>query len=87
MTIIRDLDESGNVTEPSTGKNLMNMWEYCMQNSRCGDGTLDYKLFETRMFGSYKSTSDSHSYSDIDHDSFLPYAFSGTSRLLMASSS
>lgn len=70
MTIIRDLDESDNVTEPSNGKDLMNMWEYCMQNSRCGDGMLDYKLFKTQMFGSYKSTSDSHSYSDIDHDFF-----------------
>lgn len=28
-TIIMDLDENDNVVEPSTSKELTNMWEYC----------------------------------------------------------
>lgn len=42
-----------------------------MENVRCLDETVDYKLVELGIFGSYDNSSDSSSYSDL----VLPYYF------------
>lgn len=49
------------------------------KNTKRPNETVDYKLFEIEMFGSYESSSDSSSGSDP----FFSYSFVGNSRSFM----
>lgn len=61
----------------------------CMENIEGTNETIGYKLLKMKEVGSYKSTtsSNNHSLSDSDNESFFHSTFSRTMRLLMAPSS
>ena len=71
MTIIRDLDESDNIVQPLTSRGHKEMWRDCMKSNRWPNMTIDYKLLEIGIFGSYESSFDSSS----DRDPYLLYSF------------
>ena len=52
MMLIRDLDDIGNVVVPSTARESIETWRYCMNNVGRANETVDYKLFKIRIFGS-----------------------------------
>lgn len=64
ITIIRDLDESGKVVKPSSGREWTNLYLYYMKNAKKDDGSVNYRLLEMGMFGSYKNTFDSNRNND-----------------------
>lgn len=56
MTIIKDLDERGNVFESFTARVHIEMWEYCIKINQQPNATTNYKRFKIRMFGNYESS-------------------------------
>lgn len=58
MPIIMDLGESEKVVESFNGSDWTNLYLYCMKNVERVDETVNYKLLEIGMFGSYESIYD-----------------------------
>lgn len=57
------------------------MYLRCTRNVEREDDSIDYRLLEVCVFGSYESTSSFLN----DNDSLSSYSFSGNSKQLMAS--
>lgn len=70
MVIIRGLDENGRMIEPLNIKNRSEMYLRCMRNNERINDSIDYRLLEIGVFGSYESigssTSDSDSLWNLD---------------------
>lgn len=54
MEIIGDLDENGNLVEPSTHNEHITMWNYCYRNAKHPDGMVDCKLMKLGILDSYE---------------------------------
>lgn len=74
MVIIRDLNENGNLIEPSTRDGHIILWNYYYRNTERIDGTIDCKLVELGMVDSCKSSISFNSDRSgcSDNDSFFP---------------
>lgn len=75
ITIIRELDNSGNLVKPLTRDERIASWNYFQRNSRCHDRIIDYRLMELVMFCNYNSSLKSDSDSGCDSDSSFCYVF------------
>lgn len=71
-----DLDENGNLIEPSTRDEHITLWNYCYRNAKYADWTIDCKLVKLDMFGSCESSvsSDSDNIGGINNGHFRYWA-------------
>lgn len=56
MVIIRDLDENGNLVDPSTRGKHITLWNYCYRNINHPNRMVDCKLAELHVFSSSESS-------------------------------
>lgn len=54
-----DLDEDGNMIEPSIRDEHITLWNYLYRNTKCRDETVDSKLMKLGMFRSCESSLNS----------------------------
>lgn len=71
ITIIRGSNESDNVDQSLTSRDHIEIWKDCMKSDRKPNMTINYKLLEIGIFGSYETSSDSSS----DRDPYFLYSF------------
>lgn len=81
MAIIRDLDENGNLVEPSNRDERIILWNYSYRNTKYLDEMVYYKLVELGMFDSCESfTSSDNNRSNGNYNDSFSLLFSQETR-------
>lgn len=83
MIFIRECDSLGNVVESQTNFEMCELWICCLNNSKQGNGRLEWRFVETQMLNDYGSVSSNSD--DVSSDSGVDLVTSspGLTRFLM----